>query len=66
MRNKIKKFLAVDPAMKGKEVYVVYHYDTVEEALESEGPYYNKDRAYNIMNTHLEKGTCSWVVSIHA
>ena len=36
MRDKKKKFLAADPAMKGKEVYVVYCYDIIEEALESE------------------------------
>ena len=57
-----KKFLASDPAMKGKTLYILYKFDIDKEELISDGPYIKKDEAYHKMNTFLKKGICSWVV----
>jgi hypothetical protein len=60
--NSNKKYLAHDPAMKGKTLYILYKFDLGNEELVSDGPYLKKDEAYNKMNGLLKKGICSWVV----
>ena len=45
-----KKFLARDPAIRGKKVYILYKFDIENENLVSDGPYLNKDEAYKKMN----------------
>ena len=57
-----KKFLAKDPAVKGKILYILYKFDMEKEELASDGPFLNKDDAYKKMNDFLQKGVCSWVV----
>ena len=57
-----KKFLAADPAFKGKELYILYKFDTNKEEMVSEGPFLKKNEAYDKMNTLLKEGVCSWVV----
>ena len=59
---KKKKYLPLDPAYKGKRLYIVYKFDIQREEMVSEGPYLEKDDAYNQMNGFLKKGICSWVV----
>ena len=59
---KKKKYLATDPAMKGKTLYILYQFDMNKEELTSDGPFLNKDDAYNKMNIFLKKGMCSCVV----
>lgn len=64
MRSQLKKkkYLAADPAYKGKRLYIVYKFDMHREEMVSDGPYLEKDSAYNKMNGFLKKGICSWVV----
>jgi len=57
-----KKFLANDPAIKGKILYILYKFDMEKEELTSDGPFLSKDDAYEKMNGFLQKGVCSWVV----
>ena len=61
-QHKKKKYIATDPAMRGKTLYIVYKFDIKEEKLVSDGPFAKKDEAYNKMNHLLKKGICSWVV----
>ena len=42
-----KKFLAADPAFKGKELYILYKFDTSKEEMVSEGPFLKKNEAYD-------------------
>jgi len=60
--SKKKKFLAQDPAVRGKKLYILYKFDIENEDLVSDGPYLNKDEAYTKMNRFLGEGICSWVV----
>ena len=60
--NNYKKYLAADPSMKGKTLYILYKFDINKEELLSDGPYLKKDEAYNKMHSFLKKGICSWVV----
>ena len=57
-----KKYLAADPAVKGKQLYIVYKFDITQQELMSDGPFLKKDDAYKKMNGFLKKGICSWVV----
>tara|TARA_R100000008_G_C3479053_1_gene112886 strand:- start:239 stop:448 length:210 start_codon:yes stop_codon:yes gene_type:complete len=57
-----KKYIASDPAVKGKTLYILYKFDINNEELVSDGPFLKKDEAYNKMNGLLKKGICSWVV----
>jgi hypothetical protein len=60
--NPKKKYLAADPAYKGKSLYILYKFDMYKEELMSDGPFLKKDEAYNKMHGFLKKGICSWVV----
>ena len=62
MQQKSKKYLAIDPVMKGKQLYILYKYDLAKEEMASEGPFLKKDEAYDKMNNFLKRGVCSWVV----
>jgi len=57
-----RKFLAQDPAFKGKKLYILYKFDANNEEMMSEGPFLKKNEAYNKMNDLLKEGICSWVV----
>ena len=61
-QSKKKAYLAADPAMKGKTLYILYKFDIDKEELVSDGPFVKKVEAYNKMNSLLKKGICSWVV----
>ena len=62
MRLKKRKYLAADPDMRGKKVYILYKFDMKAQELVSDGPFLNKNDAYNKMQESLGKGVCSWVV----
>jgi GTP-dependent phosphoenolpyruvate carboxykinase len=59
---KKKTYIAADPSMRGKTLYILYKFDIYKEELISDGPFMKKDEAYNKMNLLLKKGVCSWVV----
>ena len=49
--------------IKSGTLFLVYVYDTNDNVLVSDGPYYNFSDAYKTMRGNLSDGLCSWVVT---
>jgi hypothetical protein len=49
--------------VNSRTLFLVYVYDTNDNVLVSDGPYYNFSDAYKTMRGNLSDGLCSWVVT---
>ena len=58
-----RQFISRHRDVESGTLFLVYVYDTNDNVLVSDGPYYNFSDAYKTMRGNLSDGLCSWVVT---
>jgi hypothetical protein len=58
-----RQFISHHRDMKSGTLFLVYIYDTDDNVMVSDGPFYEFSEAYAIMHEKLSSGYCSWVVT---
>lgn len=62
-QRKKRQFISPHRDIKSGTLFLVYIYNIEDNALVSDGPYYEFSEAYSIMRDKLSSGYCSWVVT---
>lgn len=58
-----RQFISRHRDVESGTLFLVYVYDTNDNVLVSDGPFYEFSDAYKIMREKLSSGYCAWVVT---
>ena len=58
-----RQFISRHRDIESGTLFLVYVYDTDDNVLVSDGPFYEFSEAYKIMREKLSNGCCAWVVT---
>ena len=62
-QRKNRRYISPRIDINSGMLFLVYVFDTDNNNLVSDGPFNNFNEAYNIMQSKLSAGICSWVVT---